>query len=151
MDDRYACVALIKTFTYSSLLSPIFYSIPFFFSGVSKIEENFWNIPIAYTDAKTGAKRHASNLSTSKMSWDEFKNPGLKINSHTSAFYRVQYSSKQYEHLGPLIPSLSDTDRIGIISDTFALSAAGSLATVEALKLVKNAFTGDHSYPVWYV
>jgi aminopeptidase 2 len=62
-----------------------------------------------------------------------------KLNSNCNGFYRILLSKSQIEMLGQVMlnyPSaLTDADKIGLISDAFALSKAGLCCTTIALSL----------------
>lgn len=74
----------------------------------------------------------------------------VKLNPGTVGFYRTHYSPEMLESLLPGIrdQSLPARDRLGIITDLFALAKAGQANTVEVLK-VMEAYENETNYTVW--
>jgi aminopeptidase 2 len=64
-----------------------------------------------------------------------------KLNSNSNGFFRVLLQTQQLEKLGQILldhPSaLSQADRIGLVSDAFALAKAGLSNTTDALSLLQ--------------
>uniref|UniRef100_A0A7S2UHQ9 Aminopeptidase n=1 Tax=Attheya septentrionalis TaxID=420275 RepID=A0A7S2UHQ9_9STRA len=77
----------------------------------------------------------------------------FKLNASQTGFFRVSYTPKQWEKLkGCISPSgpLSATDRLGLISDSFAAGRAGYTSIVDSLKLVQDFGSHDTAeYAVW--
>eukprot|EP00124_Ichthyophonus_hoferi_P001800 Ihof_evm13s104 gene=Ihof_evmTU13s104 len=73
-----------------------------------------------------------------------------KANKNQSGFFRVKYEDHMAPLLGAQIASkqLDTTDRVGIISDAFALAGAGYSSTVQALTLLQY-YTNETNYTVW--
>jgi len=79
----------------------------------------------------------------------------FKLNVGQSGFYRVKYSKEQWERLKKaMVPSegvlLSASDRLGLISDSFAIGRAGYDSIVSSLSFVSDF--GHHpiaEYAVW--
>jgi aminopeptidase 2 len=65
-----------------------------------------------------------------------------KINANTTGFYRVCQSTEQLIELGRAlesnIESFSTEDRIGIISDAFAMAKGGLVSTIGALEILRS-------------
>ncbi|KAK7501329.1 hypothetical protein BaRGS_00007454, partial [Batillaria attramentaria] len=74
----------------------------------------------------------------------------VKVNAGTLGVYRVQYSPEMLQALVPSIENkvLPPVDRLGVLSDLFALSEAGLVSAVEVLKMVK-AYQKEDNYTVW--
>lgn len=78
----------------------------------------------------------------------------FKLNVDQFGFYRVNYTPEQWNRLSqamdPTSGSFSATDRLGLISDSFASGKAGYASIVESLRLVE-AFGGHDTaeYVVW--
>ncbi|KAJ8317302.1 hypothetical protein KUTeg_005206 [Tegillarca granosa] len=74
----------------------------------------------------------------------------IKVNAGTVGVYRVQYTSEMLDKLIPAIKdsSLPPRDRLGLQSDLFALSRAGSVSAVDVLK-VAEAYLNEKDYTVW--
>lgn len=60
-----------------------------------------------------------------------------KLNADAVGLYRVAYPPAQLAALGTCA-ALSDTDRVGLVSDAFALAQAGHVATTSAIALVEH-------------
>ncbi|KAI9142649.1 aminopeptidase [Paraphysoderma sedebokerense] len=63
-----------------------------------------------------------------------------KLNLRQTNFYRVNYPSHNLENLGKAIVKgniLSVSDRVGVVTDVFALAGAGVSSTVDCLRLLK--------------
>lgn len=74
----------------------------------------------------------------------------VKLNPGTVGFYRTHYSPEMLEALLPGIrdQTLPPRDRLGIITDLFALAKAGQASTVDVLKVIE-AFKNEKNYTVW--
>ena len=74
----------------------------------------------------------------------------IKLNGGTVGVYRVQYSQEMLDKLVPAIKnhSLPALDRLGLLSDLFALVSAGRVATSEVLKMM-GSFQEEENYTVW--
>jgi len=74
-----------------------------------------------------------------------------KLNGGQSGFYRVAYASQAlWEPLAAAAPGLPPADRAGLVSDAFALAAAGVAPTVPALQLLASlGGSGERNFCVW--
>jgi len=74
----------------------------------------------------------------------------FKLNPDQTGFFRVNYTSKDWQNLIPGIESqiLSATDRLGIQNDAYALSKAGLLSVTQFLSLA-NAYKSESDASVW--
>lgn len=110
-----------------------------------------WDVPLSCVTSEGKSKRLDVLKSIHTPCLDELKTlaPGFKLNSGEAGVYRVQYTTEQYANISKCITVYPDTDRIGIIGDAFALSAAGSLPITVALDLLVNAYKDESCYPVW--
>ena len=74
----------------------------------------------------------------------------FKLNPDQTGFFRVNYTSKDWQNLIPGIESqvLSATDRLGIQNDAYALSKAGLLPVTQFLSLA-NAYKSESDASVW--
>ncbi|KAJ3359428.1 Aminopeptidase 2 mitochondrial [Allomyces javanicus] len=72
-----------------------------------------------------------------------------KLNLDQANFYRVQYAAADLARLGEAVEHglVPTSDRVGLISDVFALAAAGYSSTVDALALLSH-FKGEQEYVV---
>lgn len=75
----------------------------------------------------------------------------FKLNHSTTGFFRVQYQRNQINNIASALTRDLDTftteDRIGLLSDVFALARAGLGRTSEALALAQS-FTKEENYMV---
>ena len=73
-----------------------------------------------------------------------------KINSNQTGFFRVNYTSEDWERLAPAISTqqLPATDRLGIQNDAYALSRAGLLPITQFLELA-GSYSGETDASVW--
>ena len=71
----------------------------------------------------------------------------FKLNVDQYSFYRVNYTPQQWERLSvamdPVAGPLSATDRLGLISDSFAAGKAGYASIVDSLRLVQGFANHD--------
>ncbi len=74
----------------------------------------------------------------------------FKLNPEQTGFFRVNYTSKDWQNLIPGIEAhlLSATDRLGIQNDAYALSKAGLLPVTQFLSLA-NAYKSESDASVW--
>ena len=77
-------------------------------------------------------------------------NGWIKLNPQQTGFYRVNYSSEDWQRLVPAISSLelTATDRLGIQNDAYALSRAGLLPVTQFLSLAQ-AYQSENDASVW--
>jgi aminopeptidase 2 len=75
-------------------------------------------------------------LQKSKLDDGDF----YKINFEQTCFYRTNYTSSALKRLGQSVKAgkLGISDRIGIITDLFALAQGGVTSVVSALELLDN-------------
>jgi aminopeptidase N len=69
----------------------------------------------------------------------------FKLNVDQCGFYRVAYTSDQWKNLSKVMEPnepMSASDRLGLISDSFAAGRAGYTSIVDSLNLIKGF--GDH-------
>lgn len=104
--------------------------------------EGAWPCPIAFED---GTKLMLDDAGRDEV---EAKIKGLvgtgkwfKLNVQQVAFFRVNYSEAQWKKLGEgaMLPGkLSTIDRLGLLSDAFALGKAGYIPVTTPLELVRT-------------
>jgi len=72
------------------------------------------------------------------------------LNGGQTGFYRVVYDEASRAAIMKALPSMAETDRVGLISDAFACGAAGYAQTTAALELL-SAYSDakETSYVVW--
>ena len=113
-------------------------------------DETIWSIPLRLmTEAGVVAE---AGLMTSRSETVQIplSTEFLKLNFEQAGFYRVHYPSEWLQKLGIAIESgrFSASDRIGIVSDVFALSIAGKISMSEILGVL-SFFKNEDDYIVW--
>ena len=73
-----------------------------------------------------------------------------KVNADQTGFFRVNYSTEDWQRLAPAISALElpATDRLGIQNDAYALSRAGLLPVTQFLELA-GSYAGETDASVW--
>jgi aminopeptidase 2 len=90
---------------------------------------------------------------TVSFPYDSSPGAWYKLNFGTTGFYRVNLNQVQLSKLGSVLskqedhPVFDTTDRIGILTDAFALAVAGYGSTTGALEIVK-AYEKEEEYNV---
>ena len=120
----------------------------FFATGPTSEETPTWPIPLGAFGA---------NGAVGEKIWKAKQGPigatltgsggWIKANATLNTLYRVGYSNDLLAKLSPHVKTLSATDRVGLVSDAFALAKAGYGDTVETLQLLAN-YKGETSYIV---
>ncbi|KAJ3182652.1 Aminopeptidase 2 mitochondrial [Geranomyces variabilis] len=81
--------------------------------------------------------------------YSKTKNSFFKLNFDTTGFYRVRLTEHQLTSLAAVIKAdpkaLSTEDKLGVLSDAFALAFSGQGSTVAALELL-GAFEAEEDY-----
>ena len=119
--------------------------------GASPDEEGggtVWRVPVTVSapgavTASTVMEEREAQLTIPTADW-------YKVNSDQTGFFRVNYTSEDWQRLAPAISSLAlpATDRLGIQNDAYALSRAGLLPITQFLELA-GAYTGETDASVW--
>lgn len=125
--------------------------------GNVKEEEDstIWSIPLRLVSSGPSTQKHsvlARELLNVRTSTIELPadTEYFKFNYEQSGFYRVQYPSEWLEKLAKAIEqdAFSASDRIGVVSDVFALSVAGKISLSEVLNVL-SYFKNEEDYIVW--
>ena len=76
--------------------------------------------------------------------------PWFKVNPDQTGFFRVNYSTEDWQRLVPAVRSLElpATDRLGLQNDAYALSRAGLLGVTQFLSLAQ-AYENEDDASVW--
>lgn len=113
-------------------------------------DETIWSVPLRLM-TNAGVVEEAG-LMTSRS--ETFHLPAatefFKLNYEQAGFYRVHYPSEWLSKLGKAIEAgtFSASDRIGVVSDVFALSIAGKISMSEVLSVL-SFFKNEDDYIVW--
>ncbi len=122
-----------------------------FFSSplIKKKDKALWMIPVNFISSEKNKPEYFL-LKDSRKIINSKTGKWIKLNSGEKSFIRVSYSPKYLTLLEKPIKNktLSEEDRFGIVRDVFALSQAGKMSTVDALKLM-SFFKNEDSYIVW--
>jgi len=113
-------------------------------------DETIWSVPLRLmTDA--GVVPEAGLLTSRSESFSvSGETSFFKLNHEQAGFYRVHYPSEWLERLGKAIEAgrFDASDRIGLVSDVFALSIAGKISMSEVLGVL-SFFKNEDDYIVW--
>ena len=114
----------------------------FLLSG--KRDERLWPIPLT-VKRKNGIESILFNRKESEIERKGFK----KLNHDESGFYRVIYTDRFYAELDPSDEYLTEPDKIGIVSDLYALFISGRKDLESYLSVVeKFAKSNDYNLSI---
>jgi len=101
-----------------------------------------WPVPL-----HDGSNSLLLDTSTLQLEVDELP---LTLNPNQSSFVRVAYNSKHYQRLADelVTDTLTTAERVGLISDVFAIAMNGTVSTTDGLQLIKRINT-EPSNHVW--
>ena len=113
----------------------------------SKKDALSWRIPIVYRVFPDKEERHLL-LDQNTASAGPFE-PGfvLKANLGDTGYFRVQYDDTFFQRLISFSKLLSESDRLNLLNDTWALVEAGRVPAASYLELATK-LAGDNSYAV---
>ena len=120
--------------------------------GDEKQNPEVWQVPVAVSAPGSAtastvmdSRETAIALPTASPTDDWYK-----VNSGQTGFFRVNYSSEDWERLAPAVSTqqLPATDRLGIQNDAYALSRAGLLPITQFLELA-GSYSGETDASVW--
>lgn len=122
----------------------------FLATGDVKADEDatIWHVPLNVSTAADSFKNIKPEMLTEREGQIQVSDPLYKFNTLQTGFYRVEYPAGHLKSLAEKLGSLSASDRIGLISDSFSLSVAGRVHLTECLELSKQ-FESDSDYLVW--
>jgi len=104
-------------------------------------EDTVWQIPLTTTDGE---------ILLNEQSITYAGDLPLTINSEQSSFIRVGYDKEHYQRLANAMSddTLNAADRVGLISDVFAIAMSGEVSSADGLELVKDMASEPSAY-VW--
>jgi puromycin-sensitive aminopeptidase len=121
--------------------------------GEEEPDSTIWQAPVWITGSEPA--RPTSLVMYERQTRVDLKPPPapqgwFKVNSQQTGFFRVNYSTEDWERLVPPIRSLAlpATDRLGIQNDAYALSRAGLLPVTQFLSLAQ-AYQNENDASVW--
>ena len=116
----------------------------------SDFDNEVWRVPVS---ASQGSEESTVTVMDGRQTQIDVPGPGdgwVKLNPLQTGFFRVNYSTEDWQRLVPAIESLElhATDRLGIQNDAYALSRAGLLPVTQFLSLAQ-AFKNEGDASVW--
>lgn len=123
----------------------------------SKDEKQLWFIPlqVVTSDNPTNATASVLNGKSSEVELESFSdgpNAWIKFNFEHTGFYRTHYSGELFEKIGNSIAAghFGKSDRIGLLTDVFALSQSGHTSVSKGLELINQVqYSKEMDYVVW--
>lgn len=116
----------------------------------SDSDNEVWRVPVS---ASQGSEESAVTVMDGRQT--QIDVPGssdgwVKLNPLQTGFFRVNYSTEDWQRLVPAIESLElhATDRLGVQNDAYALSRAGLLPVTQFLSLAQ-AYKNEGDASVW--
>ena len=129
----------------------------FLYSNVIEDEgsdESSWKVPLnvatSWDDAGASTLLEAREDTITLPPAPSGEASWFKVNAGQTGFYRVNLSPRDWDALIPAVTSrtLSDTDRLGLQNDAYALSRAGYLPTSQFLALAEG-YREETDASVW--
>ena len=116
----------------------------------SDSDNEVWRVPVS---ASQGSEESAVTVMDGRQTQIDVPGSGdgwVKLNPLQTGFFRVNYSTEDWQRLVPAIESLElhATDRLGIQNDAYALSRAGLLPVTQFLSLAQ-AYKNEGDASVW--
>ena len=116
----------------------------------SDSDNEVWRVPVSASQG-----REESTVTVMDGRQTQIDVPGssdgwVKLNPLQTGFFRVNYSTEDWQRLVPAIESLElhATDRLGVQNDAYALSRAGLLPVTQFLSLAQ-AYKNEDDASVW--
>lgn len=115
----------------------------FLSDGRQAKSKDVWPIPLLSDDLQL-------SILDKKQQVVDIKVSDIKLNNNQAGFYIVKYWPEAYLNVSNKIKNnqLSETERIGLVSDMLALVKAGHLTATLLLETLKQ-FNDETSEPVW--
>ena len=116
----------------------------------SDSDNEVWRVPVS---ASQGSEESAVTVMDGRQPQLDVPGSGdgwVKLNPLQTGFFRVNYSTEDWQRLVPAIESLElhATDRLGVQNDAYALSRAGLLPVTQFLSLAQ-AYKNEDDASVW--
>ena len=113
-------------------------------------DNEVWRVPVS---ASQGSEESAVTVMDGRQTQIDVPGSGdgwVKLNPLQTGFFRVNYSTEDWQRLVPAIESLElhATDRLGVQNDAYALSRAGLLPVTQFLSLAQ-AYKNEGDASVW--
>ncbi|KAK1218706.1 Aminopeptidase 2 mitochondrial [Marasmius sp. AFHP31] len=121
----------------------------------SKDNETIWNVPLSILSVGSDGKPTIDNsaiLDAREKTYSLDTSKPFKLNAGTNGVFRVVYSEERYKKIAGELAKpdspFSLEDRLGLISDSLALSKAALLKLSDALTLI-DALRDEKEYLPW--
>ncbi len=116
----------------------------------SDFDNEVWRVPVS---ASRGSEESAVTVMDGRQIQIDVPGSGdgwVKLNPLQTGFFRVNYSTEDWQRLVPAIEllELHATDRLGVQNDAYALSRAGLLPVTQFLSLAQ-AYKNEGDASVW--
>jgi len=116
----------------------------------SDSDNEVWRVPVS---ASQGSEESVVTVMDGRQTQIDVPGSGdgwVKLNPLQTGFFRVNYSTEDWQRLVPAIESLElhATDRLGVQNDAYALSRAGLLPVTQFLSLAQ-AYKNEGDASVW--
>ena len=113
-------------------------------------DNEVWRVPVS---ASQGSEESTVTVMDGRQTQIDVPGSGdgwVKLNPLQTGFFRVNYSTEDWQRLVPAIESLElhATDRLGVQNDAYALSRAGLLPVTQFLSLAQ-AYKNEGDASVW--
>ena len=130
-----------------SLSQERFFSSPI--SRKANKKKTLWKVPVSIFKSKNKTENILIEK-TSSLIKPLKKGEWLKLNLNETGFYRVKYQHAFLEDLKKAIlrKKLDPKDRLGLISNAFALALGGYIPTTDVLDLLES-YKNEDNYNVW--
>jgi puromycin-sensitive aminopeptidase len=118
--------------------------------GESEPDTEVWRVPISASQAGQDSGITVMDGRQAQLDVPGGTDGWVKLNPLQTGFFRVNYSTEDWQRLVPPIESLElhATDRLGIQNDAYALSRAGLLPVTQFLSLAQ-AYRNENDASVW--
>ena len=118
--------------------------------GESEPDTEVWRVPISASQAGQDSDITVMDGRQAQLDVTGGADSWVKLNPLQTGFFRVNYSTEDWQRLVPPIESLElhATDRLGIQNDAYALSRAGLLPVTQFLSLAQ-AYRNENDASVW--
>ncbi|PKB80163.1 MAG: hypothetical protein BZY88_09580 [SAR202 cluster bacterium Io17-Chloro-G9] len=119
--------------------------------GNAETDSQVWRVPVGVTTRDGQPQTMVMESSRARMQLPVSPaKPWFKVNPDQTGFFRVNYSTEDWQRLIPAVRSLElpATDRLGIQNDAYALSRAGLLGVTQFLSLAQ-AYENENDASVW--
>jgi aminopeptidase N len=130
-----------------SLSQERFFSSPI--SRKANKKKTLWKVPVSIFKSRNKTENILIEK-TSSVIKPLKKGEWLKLNLNETGFYRVKYQHAFLEDLKEAIlkKKLDPKDRLGLISNAFALAQGGYIPTTDVLDLLES-YKNEDNYNVW--